>query len=89
METFIEYKAKLRGKKVEFVDARYTSQKCSICGYISKSNRYSSAFKCKSCGNQLHADLNASRNIRDNFKVIQGISLDNRVLSITHTNRAL
>ena len=89
LEIFIDYKAKLRGKKVEFVDARYTSQKCSVCGHISKSNRYSSAFECKACGYQLHADLNASRNIRDNFKVIQGISLDNRVLSITHTNRAL
>ena len=89
LEMFLEYKAKMKGKRVEFVDARYTSQKCSVCGHTEKSNRYSSSFKCKACEFELHADLNASRNIRDNFKVIQGISLDNRVMSIPHTNQAL
>ncbi len=87
LETFIDYKAIREGKRVEFVDARYTSQKCSVCDHIERSNRYQTSFKCKACGFQLHADLNASRNISNNYKVILGISLNDRVQSITHTNQ--
>ena len=67
-EQFLAYKAEARGMKVKYVDARYTSQKCSACGYISRSNRQSQTiFKCKHCGFFLNADLNASRNIRQNY----------------------
>lgn len=67
-EQFLVYKANEKGIAVEKVDARYTSQKCSECGYISRSNRQSQAvFKCKQCGFSLNADLNASRNIRQNY----------------------
>ncbi|PYB67903.1 hypothetical protein DMB44_06940, partial [Thermoplasma sp. Kam2015] len=32
-------------------------------GYVNKNNRHGSVFKCLNCGFELHADLNASRNI--------------------------
>jgi len=68
LEQFLTYKAEGKGISVEHVDARYTSQKCSVCGYISRSNRKSQAvFKCKQCGFSLNADLNASRNIKQNY----------------------
>jgi putative transposase len=77
-EQFLTYKAAARGITVEYVDARYTSQKCSVCGYISRSNRQSQAvFKCKHCGFSLNADLNASRNIRQNH--LDAISYPSRV----------
>jgi len=63
LEQFIRYKAENLGKQVILVDARYTSQKCSVCGHVYKGNRNGSQFKCRSCGFELHADLNASRNI--------------------------
>lgn len=67
-QQFLTYKAAAKGIKIEYVDSRYTSQKCSVCGYISRSNRpYQSVFKCKHCGFSLNADLNASRNIRQNY----------------------
>jgi len=67
-EQFLTYKANARGISVEYVDARYTSQKCSRCGHVSRSDRQSQAvFKCKHCGFSLNADLNASRNIRQNY----------------------
>ena len=67
-EQFLTYKANARGIGVEYVDARYTSQKCSVCGYVSRSNRqFQAIFKCKHCGFSLNADLNASRNIRQNY----------------------
>lgn len=66
-ETFLAYKAEALGKEVVFVDARYTSQKCSQCGHIYKGNRQHSRFRCVRCGFQSHADVNAALNIRDTF----------------------
>jgi putative transposase len=63
LEQFLRYKAENVGKQVILVDARYTSQKCSACGHVYKGNRDGSSFKCRKCGFELHADLNASRNI--------------------------
>jgi IS605 OrfB family transposase len=63
LEEFIRYKAENLGKRVISVDARFTSQKCSTCGHVYKGNRNGSEFSCRSCGFELHADLNASRNI--------------------------
>jgi len=63
LEQFISYKAEDLGKHILLVDARYTSQKCSNCGHIYKGNREGSNFRCRKCGFELHADLNASRNI--------------------------
>ena len=44
------------------VPPAYTSQKCSVCGEICKSNRRGKIYKC-SCGNVIDADLNAAINI--------------------------
>ena len=63
LEQFIEYKAEDSGKTVIYVDPRYTSQECSKCGYRDRNNRKGSSFHCRNCNFQLHADLNASRNI--------------------------
>ena len=95
LEQFIDYKAKREGKRMEFVDARYTSQKCSICSHVDRSNRsniHQSFFKCKACGFELHADLNASRNIKNNYTIYKatlGKPSSSRVQSITHTKQAL
>ncbi|ADY73482.1 transposase, IS605 OrfB family [Desulfurobacterium thermolithotrophum DSM 11699] len=68
LQQFIEYKAQAKGIRVVYVDARYTSQKCSRCGHISRSNRIDqSHFVCKHCSYSLNADLNASRNIVKNY----------------------
>ena len=67
-EQFLTYKAMAKGINIEFVPARYTSQKCSGCGEIRKSNRkFQSLYVCNQCGLSLNADLNASRNIVQNY----------------------
>lgn len=61
---FIEYKARLAGVNVVYVDPRNTSRQCSECGYTDKANRPSQAvFRCCACGVSLNADHNAARNI--------------------------
>ncbi|KAA0577938.1 transposase [Azospirillum sp. B21] len=46
------------------VNAAYTSQTCSCCGYVDKRNRRNQkTFVCLWCGHELHADLNAAANI--------------------------
>lgn len=64
----LTYKAEELGIRVETVDARYTSQKCSSCGSIRKANRKQSRhlYLCD-CGLSLNDDLNAARTIRNNY----------------------
>lgn len=64
----IEYKAKMKGIKVRYINPTYTSQKCSRCGYIDSQNRPKEEkgqayFKCIKCGYSVNADFNASVNI--------------------------
>ena len=62
----IRYKAKRHGKIFEEINPIYTSQRCNLCGYISRKNHTTqSKFLCKSCGYQDNADINAAKNIRD------------------------
>ena len=51
------------GVQTLYISPTYTSQRCSKCGWVRKSNRKGDIFKCKSCGFTLDADLNASFNI--------------------------
>lgn len=64
LQSKIEYKAAEKGIKVIKVNPKYTSQRCSKCGYIDKENRESqSEFVCKCCGFRANADFNASQNL--------------------------
>ena len=90
LEQFLTYKAELAGKKVEHIDARYTSQKCSNCGHVKRSQREGLSFCCSKCDFKLHSDLNAARNIRNNFLEAQNAtSVLSRASSMVHTSQAL
>jgi len=46
------------------VNPAYSSQTCSSCGYVAKTNRKTQArFVCECCGHTVHADVNAARNL--------------------------
>jgi IS605 OrfB family transposase len=74
LQHFIEYKAKEAGIELRKVNAKYTSRRCSKCGFInvgfSRSFRdahgkpgKSTRFVCPSCGFVDDADYNAARNL--------------------------
>jgi len=60
---FLTYKALSVGVGVREVSPRYTSQRCSRCGHVDKSQRDGNLFRCLKCGYREHADLNAAFNI--------------------------
>jgi IS605 OrfB family transposase len=51
------------GVQVCKVNPTYTSQRCSQCGWVRKSNRKGKQFKCSQCNFTCDSDLNASKNI--------------------------
>lgn len=66
LQQFIEYKAKEKSIKVRYVSPKYTSQRCSCCGYIAEGNRKTQAdFECVMCGYKANADFNAAKNIAE------------------------
>lgn len=83
LRAFVEYKARLRGVPVLFVDPRDTSRRCSVCGYTDRGNRVSqSVFRCRVCGYESNADLNAAENVRWRAVVNQPIAVCRRVLEL-------
>lgn len=75
LRDLLVYKAEESGCMVVDVDPYHTSQCCSRCGYTHRSNRQSqSRFRCQSCGFELNADLNASRNIALKYLASVGIT---------------
>jgi len=61
LRSFMEYKAKRDGVKLAVVNPAYTSKTCSSCHHIG--DRKNKSFKCKNCGHNEDADINASKNI--------------------------
>ena len=67
LATFIEYKAKLAGIEVEYVDPAYTSQICPICGRIQHAKDRN--YICR-CGFHTHRDLLGAINICNSTEYI-------------------
>lgn len=64
---FIEYKAKLAGISVEYVNPAYTSQTCPVCGSVHHAD--DRIYLCK-CGFHTHRDLLGARNICNSTKYV-------------------
>ena len=62
---FSTIKRRCEENRVSFhiVSPKYTSQTCSMCGHIEQGNRNGILFRCKKCGHEENADIQASKNI--------------------------
>jgi putative transposase len=76
----IDWLAAKAGKPVLSVNPKFTSQECSACHHVSKSNRDGEKFVCEECGHIDHADTQASRTILHRAK-LKFVSKDAKNLS--------
>ena len=65
LEQKLRYKAERSGQAVIFVDPRYTSQTCPVCGHVHKLNRdkRNHIFRCRSCGYTSNDDRIGAMNL--------------------------
>lgn len=63
LQGFVEYKAKIVGVPIVYIDPRNTSRTCPECGHIAKTNRKGEKFQCGKCAFVGHADHVAAVNI--------------------------
>ena len=69
LSQFVEYKAKLAGISVEYVDPAYTSQKCPVCGRVH--HAVDRNYVCE-CGFRSHRDLLGAMNICGSTEYVGG-----------------
>lgn len=60
LASYIEYKARLAGITVVYVNPAYTSQKCPICGNLNHADDRN--YECQ-CGHKSHRDIVGAKNI--------------------------
>lgn len=76
------------GIAVTHVNPAYTSRQCSGCGYVDARNRLQqNRFKCLFCGKILHADINASRMIRQRRSVASGGQMLSKSAVLAHLDQ--
>ena len=85
LHTAIEQKCEENCVRLHYINPKYTSRTCPICGHIDKRNREGTIFKCVKCGFEDNADLNAARNILKRFHQENSI-LSDIVPDSTKTN---
>ncbi|HBI23899.1 MAG TPA: transposase [Nitrospiraceae bacterium] len=85
--------------KIIEINPAYTSQECSVCGYVDKNNRQEQeAIKCRFCNTSQHADVNGARNhlvrssdevinIYKNKKAVLHILVDRFLYKLSDTER--
>lgn len=81
LQQFITYKAKRHGIEVRKINPYHTSQICSKCGHWEEGQRIDQkTFRCKKCGFEENADVNAARNIANSTDFVgdkDNIAIDN------------
>ena len=72
----IEQKCEENCVRLHYVNPKYTSRTCPMCGHIDKRNREGTVFKCVNCGFEDNADINAAKNILSRFHQEKPIDVD-------------
>ncbi|MCD6559412.1 MAG: transposase, partial [Palaeococcus sp.] len=72
LQSIIEYKAKLKGVRVVFVNPAFTSSLCPVCGEKLSPNGHR-VLKCSKCGFEADRDVVGSWNIRSRALKMWGV----------------
>ena len=75
LQSFIDYKAMLKGCITNYRNPFMTSQTCSTCLSLN-TIRFGDYFLCLHCGNNIPPDLNASFNLRRLYVTQPNVSVD-------------
>jgi len=62
-QNFLDYKCRLNGIDVLYINPKNTSKTCNLCGSLNTKRPRQSLFVCKDCGKKQNADLNGAKNI--------------------------
>lgn len=76
LHTAIEQKCEENCVRLHYVNPKYTSRTCPMCGHIDKRNREGTVFKCVNCGFEDNADINAAKNILNRFHQEKPLEVD-------------
>jgi len=76
LQNIIEYKMKLRGVSVVYVNPAYTSSRCPICGgKLKKSPNGYRVLRCSKCNFEADRDVIGSWNIRQRARKMWGVTV--------------
>lgn len=76
IQLYLQQAAEMAGIEVVKIEPRFTSKMCSNCHQIHNNSRNGKNFKCRLCGYERHADLNAANNIADpdiEYRVVEAL----------------
>ena len=59
----LERKCRLRGVRLVYVPANYSSTRCPVCGYVDENNRHGDSFVCQHCRHEDFADKVGALNL--------------------------
>jgi len=93
---FLCYKAESASCKVEKINPKNTTKKCSNCGNLQRIPLWIRTYKCSCCGFEIDRDLNSAINIKNKFmsqelahvennpsvQIEQGLSMKQEALSL-------
>lgn len=71
-QNFLDYKCRLNGIEVIYINPKNTSKTCSFCGSLNTIRPRQSLLVCKNCGGRQNADLNGAKNILE-FSLQDGL----------------
>jgi len=71
------YKAESAGCKVEKINPKNTTKKCSNCGNLQKMPLWIRTYNCSSCGFVIDRDLNSAINIKNKFFGLEQTNVEN------------
>lgn len=80
-QSFLDYKCKLNGLQVFYINPKNTSKTCSFCNSLNTERPRQSLLVCKDCNKKQNADFNGAKNILL-FSQMNGLLIESNQLQL-------